>query len=105
MNAPVYPVSCKLKKMDILERSIQKVCKTLSDVLYEANCGRNGGLEPLDIERSMKAANQSLPREDSGEILADSDIENLEAESESEDQEDRPDPGGRPRRVVCKVAW
>ena len=93
-----------LKKMDIiLERSIQKVCKTLSDVLYEANCGRNGALEPIDIERSMKAANQSLPGEDSGEILADSDIENLEAESESEDQ-DRPVPGGRPRRVVCKVA-
>ena len=54
----------------------------------------------------MKAADQTLPGEDSGEILVDSEIENIEEEeSESEDQEDRADQGGKPRRVVRKPAW
>ena len=102
---PVRLVGCS-RKWTSFWRGPYKVSKTLSDVLYEVNCGRNGALEPIHIERLMKAADQTLPGEDSGEVLADSDIENIEEEeSESEDQEDRADQGGRPRRVVRKPAW
>ena len=102
---PVRLVGCS-RKWTSFWRGPYKVSKTLSDVLYEVNCGRNGALEPIHIERLMKAADQILPGEDSGEVLADSDIENIEEEeSESEDQEDRADQGGRPRRVVRKPAW
>ena len=102
---PVRLVGCS-RKWTSFWRGPYKVSKTLSDVLYEVNCGRNGALQPIHIERLMKAADQTLPGEDSGEVLADSDIENIEEEeSESEDQEDRADQGGRPRRVVRKPAW
>ena len=96
---PVRLSGCS-RKWTSFWRGPYKVSKKLSDVLLEVDCGRNGTIEPIHIERIMKAADQTLPGEERGETFPDSDLDNPEMEEyEPEDQEDRIDQGGRHKEL------
>ncbi|MCG8033054.1 MAG: DDE-type integrase/transposase/recombinase, partial [Candidatus Thiodiazotropha taylori] len=100
---PIRTSGCS-RKWTSFWRGPFKVSKKLSDVLFEINCGQNGTSELIHIERIMKAGDQTLPGEETREILTDSELQNGEIE-ESEYEEDRIDTEGRPKRIVRKPAW
>ena len=91
-----------------------KVVEKMSDVLLKINCGRNGTLSVIHIDRVRKVRTQNLPREIEVTALSEPEelnvepsdihaVERTESESDSNDQEAFVET--RSKRVVRRPRW